>query len=58
MRRGALEPIVVDAPYAMAAPGADALPPMLHFIRGDTEEDTDFDRGSHDGSRPDLGLPA
>ena len=53
-----LEPIAVDAAYAMASAGADAVPPMLDIIRGDTEEDTDLDRGSHDGSRPDAGMPA
>ena len=47
-----LEPIAVDAAYAMASAGADAVPPLLDIIRSDTEEDTDLDRGSHDGSRP------
>jgi HEAT repeat protein len=53
-----LEPIAVDAAYAMASAGADAVAPLLDIIRGDTEEDTDLDRGSHDGSRPDAGMPA
>ena len=42
----------------MASAGADAVPLLLDIIRGDTEEDTDLDRGSHDGSRPDAGMPA
>jgi HEAT repeat protein len=53
-----LEPIAVDAAYAMASAGADAVPLLLNILRGDTEEDTDLDRGSHDGSRPDAGMPA
>ena len=46
-----LEPIAVDAAYAMASAGADAVPLLLNIIRNDTEEDADLDRGSHDGSR-------
>jgi hypothetical protein len=42
----------------MASAGADAVPPLLDIIRSDTEEDSDLDRGSHDGSRPDAGMPA
>jgi HEAT repeat protein len=53
-----LEPIAVDAAYAMASAGADAVLLLLNILRGDTEEDTDLDRGSHDGSRPDAGMPA
>jgi HEAT repeat protein len=53
-----LEPIAVDAAYAMASAGADAVPLLMNILRGDTEEDTDLDRGSHDGSRPDAGMPA
>ena len=52
-----LEPIAVDAAYAMASAGADAVLLLLNILRGDTEEDTDLDRGSHDGSRPDAGMP-
>jgi HEAT repeat protein len=54
----ALEPVAVDAAYAMASAGADAVPMLLDIVRSDTEEDTDLDRGSHDGSRPDAGMPA
>ena len=53
-----LEPIAVDAAYAMAGAEADAVAPMLDIIRVDTEEDTDIDRGSHDGSRPEPAMPA
>jgi HEAT repeat protein len=53
----ALEPIAVDAVYAMASAGADAVAPLLDIIRADPEEDTDLDGGSHDGSRPDTGMP-
>lgn len=53
-----LEPIAVDAAYAMASAGAHAVPLLLNIVGGDTEEDTDLDRGSHDGSRPDAGMPA
>ncbi len=52
-----LEPIAVDAAYAMASAGTDAVSPLLDIIRGDIEEDTDLDRGSHDGSRPDAAMP-
>ena len=34
------------------------MPWLLDVIRGDTAEDTDPERGSHDGSRPDAGTPA
>ena len=34
-----LEPIAVDAAYAMASAGADAVPPLLNILRGDTEEE-------------------
>ena len=54
----ALEPVAVDAAYAMASAGADAVPPLRDIIHSDTEEDSDLDRGSHDGSRPDAGMPA
>jgi hypothetical protein len=37
--RDPLEPIAVDAAYAMASAGADAMPSLLDVIRGDTEED-------------------
>ncbi len=53
-----LEPIAVDAAYAMASAGTDAVSPLLDIIRNDTEEDTDLDRGSHDGNRPDAAMPA
>jgi hypothetical protein len=56
--RDPLEPIAVDAAYAMASAGADAVPLLLDIIRTDTEDDTDLDRGSHDGSRPDTSMPA
>ena len=56
--RDPLEPIAVDAAYAMASAGVDAVPPLLDIIRTDTEDDTDLDRGSHDGSRPDTSMPA
>ncbi len=56
--RDPLEPIAVDAAYAMASAGADAVSPLLDTIRGDTEDDSDLDRGSHDGSRPDTGMPS
>jgi hypothetical protein len=42
----------------MASAGADAVPLLLNIIRNDTEEDTDLDRGSHDGSRIDTGVPS
>jgi HEAT repeat protein len=54
----ALEPVTVDAAYAMASAGADAVPLLLDVIRSDTEEDTDLDRGSHDGSQIDTSMPA
>jgi HEAT repeat protein len=56
--RDPLEPVAVDAAYAMASAGADAVPLLLDIIRTDTEDDTDPDRGSHDGTRPDPGMPA
>jgi HEAT repeat protein len=52
-----LEPVAADAAYAMASAGADAVPLLLEVLRHDTEEDTDLDRGSHDGSRADSGIP-
>jgi HEAT repeat protein len=56
--RDPIEPIAVDAAYAMASAGPDAVPPLLDIIRDDAEEDSDLDRGSHDGSRLDTGMPA
>jgi HEAT repeat protein len=53
-----LEPVAVGAAYAMASAGSDAVPWLLDIIRGDTGDDTDPERGSHDGSRPDAGMPA
>ena len=49
-----VEPVAVDAAYAMAAAGADAVP---YLARRDpaptTTTRTSTDRSSHDGSRPD-----
>jgi HEAT repeat protein len=53
-----LEPAAVDAAYAMAGAGAYAVPLLIEALRNDREEDTDLDRGSHDGSRADSGIPA
>ena len=49
------EPVAVAAAYAMAAAGADALPPLLEVLRRDHGDDPDADRSSHDGSQPDPG---
>jgi hypothetical protein len=38
-----LEPIAVEAAYAMASAGADAVPLLLNILRGDTEEGTDLE---------------
>lgn len=56
--RDPLEPVAVDAAYAMASAGADAVPLLLDVLGADREEDTDLDRGSHDGSRLDGGTSA
>ena len=53
-----LEPVGVDAAYAMAGAGAAAVPLLLDVMRADASEDTDLDRGSHDGSRTDDAAPA
>ena len=53
-----LEPVAVDAAYAMASAGTDAVPLLIEPLRNDREEDTDLDRGSHDGSRADSAIPA
>jgi HEAT repeat protein len=56
--RDALEPVAVDAAYAMASAGSDAVQPLLDVIRDDTEDDSDPERGPDDASRGDLGIPA
>ena len=52
------EPVAVDAAYALANAGADALPALLDVLRQDHGEDPDGNQSSHDGSLPDPGRPA
>ena len=52
------EPAAVNAAYAMAVAGADALPLLVDTVRSDTGDDPDGNRSSHDGSLPDPGRPA
>ncbi len=56
--RDPLEPVAIDAAYALASAGAAAVPALLAVLRGDVSDDTDLDRGSHDGSRADDAIPA
>jgi HEAT repeat protein len=56
--RDPLEPVAVDAAYAMASAGSDAVLPLLDIVRSDIQEDSDPERGPDDGSRPDTGAPA
>jgi HEAT repeat protein len=56
--RDPFEPVAVDAAYAMAGAGADAIPALAEVLRADTAEDPERDRSSHDGTLPDPGRPA
>jgi HEAT repeat protein len=56
--RAPLEPVAVDAAYAMASAGSDAVELLLDAIRDDAEDDTDPERGPDDGSRASVGIPA
>ena len=56
--RDPFEPVAVDAAYALASAGEAAVPALLAVLRGDESDDTDLDRGSHDGSRADDAVAA
>jgi hypothetical protein len=56
--RDPLEPVSVDAAYAMASAGSDAVQPLLDVIRVDAEDDSDPERGPDDASRAEAGMPA
>jgi HEAT repeat protein len=56
--RDPLEPVAVDAAYAMAGAGSDAVQPLLDIVRSDTQDDPEPERGPDDGSRHDTGAPA
>jgi HEAT repeat protein len=54
----AVEPVAVDAAYAMAAAGAEAVPHLLAVLDAGPAEDPDGNRRSHDGSAADPGRAA
>jgi hypothetical protein len=49
------EPVAIDAAYAMATAGEDALPFLIDVMDRDRGDDPDGNKSSHDGSQPDPG---
>ena len=56
--RDPFEPVSVNAAYAIASAGSDAVRPLLEVIQADTEDDSDPERGPDDASRAEAGMPA